>query len=233
MTVVIGATCSDGLVLVTDAKLTNIFGGKPRYGRKLFGDLAHLLIGYTGSEEVFDIFRKYVVGDVVINRDTNNRYTPDNSIEKMALLVKKINLRMGNIRIGDDFEILVAQHRKENSKLYYISKHGKSKEIKFKTIGSGAKTAVDFCRPIFLKKASIKEFTKSAYCSIIHLDRIQSSGVGVITDGIPMMRYLRYTRVWDKPPPATHIEEFKRIAQEEIDMDNNNLKSLIKRVHVS
>jgi hypothetical protein len=65
----------------------------------------------------------------------------------------------------------------------------------------------------------------------MYLDRIPSRTVGVIPNGIPMMRYLRYTRVWDTPPPRTHIEEFQRIAQEELDRDDNNLNSLIKRVH--
>jgi hypothetical protein len=77
----------------------------------------------------------------------------------------------------------------------------------------------------------MKEFTKAAFCSIMYLDRLPNSTVGVLPDGIPMMRYLRKTRVWDKPPPRTHIEEFQRITQEELAVDSNNLKSLIKRVH--
>lgn len=186
---------------------------------------------YTGSEEVFDFFRKYIIGDIVINTNTIESYTPENLIVKISRLVEIINRRVGNIATGEYFEILAAEHRGEDSKLYYVNKRGKFRELEYKAIGSGASTANDFCRGISRKNVSIKEFTKTAFCSIIHLDRFPNSTVGVIPDGIPMMRYLRYTRVWDKPPPRTHVEEFQRIAQEKLDMDNNNLKSLIKRVH--
>lgn len=234
LTVVIGARCSDGIALITDAKLTKIVGAstlKRKYGRKLFGDLAHLLFGYAGSEEVFDFFRKYIIGDIELNRDTSECYTIDNIITKIARVVEVINRRLGNSLIGDQFAIVIAQHRGENSKLYYINKRGKIKDLEYKIIGSGATTANDFCRKPYREKTSMKQFTKTAFCSIMYLDRLPNSTVGVIPDGIPMMRYLRFNRVWDKPPPRTHIDEFQRFFQQEFDVDNTNLKLIIKRVH--
>jgi len=234
LTTAIGAKCSDGIALITDAKLTKILGisiRKPRYGRKLFGDIAHLPMVYTGSEEVFDFFRKYIIGDIVINRNTSESYTPENLIVKISRLVEVINRRVGNITTGEYFEILAAEHRGDNSKLYYVNKRGKFKEVKYEAIGSGTSIANDFCGAISRKNVSMKEFTKAAFCSIMYLDRLPNSTVGVRPDGIPMMRYLHTTRVLDKPPPRTHIEEFQRIAQEELDVDTNKLKSLIKRVH--
>ena len=56
LTVIIGAKCSDGIVLVADRKLTNIFDESVRYDNKLFGDLSHITMGYTGAEKIFDIF---------------------------------------------------------------------------------------------------------------------------------------------------------------------------------
>jgi 20S proteasome alpha/beta subunit len=69
LTIIVGAKCSDGSALIADRKLTNIFDESVRYDNKLFGDLSHITMGYTGAEKIFDIFRKYVVGEVIINRD--------------------------------------------------------------------------------------------------------------------------------------------------------------------
>jgi 20S proteasome alpha/beta subunit len=231
LTVVVGAICSDGIALITDTKLTNIFGGKPRYGRKLFGDLKHMLMGYTGSEEVFDIFRKYVVGDVIINRGTSNCYTPDNSIEKIATIVGKINRRIGNTRKSDDFELLIAQHCKNNSRLYFINKHGKIQESNYKAIGSGSRTADMFCKPSIHNDLRMKEFTEAAYLSIIYMDRFPFYSVGVRPNGIPMMRYMDYTKAWDKKPPQKHIEEFSMNTLEELKKSQNDLNSIIKHAH--
>jgi len=40
MTVIIGGKCSDGVALIADKKLTNIFGGTPEFRHKIYGDLA-------------------------------------------------------------------------------------------------------------------------------------------------------------------------------------------------
>jgi len=58
LTVVIGAKCSDGIAMIADKKLTDLSGGDPQFRNKIRGDLGHILMGYTGSEGMFDIFRK-------------------------------------------------------------------------------------------------------------------------------------------------------------------------------
>lgn len=73
LTVVIGAVCQEGIVLIADKKITNTIGGKDENpGIKIYGDLGHILMGYTGAVKMFDIFRKYVVGDVITTRDYSN-----------------------------------------------------------------------------------------------------------------------------------------------------------------
>jgi hypothetical protein len=62
LTVVIGAVCSDGIAMIADKKLTDLLGGDPQFRDKILGDLGHILMGYTGLECMFDIFRKSVVG---------------------------------------------------------------------------------------------------------------------------------------------------------------------------
>lgn len=85
LTVVIGAKCSDGIVLIADTKFTDMTGGNTDHGRKIFGDIEHFLVTYSGTEYAFDIFRKYIVGDVRLPEDEQNRY------EKSILYHKTIH----------------------------------------------------------------------------------------------------------------------------------------------
>ena len=68
MTVIIDADCLDGIVLIADRKVTDALG----FREKIFGDLGHILTGYAGNVGIFNIFRKYMVGDMVINKDSND-----------------------------------------------------------------------------------------------------------------------------------------------------------------
>jgi 20S proteasome alpha/beta subunit len=90
LTVVIGAKCSDGIVLIADRKLTKR-NGEFCFRDKIIGDIEHCLIGYTGDVDLFDIFRKYTVGDVVIERDTQRRYQLDNILSKISRSIKRFN----------------------------------------------------------------------------------------------------------------------------------------------
>jgi len=49
MTVIVGASCSDGIVIVGDRKFT-YRNKSTKYGTKLFGDLRHVIIGFAGGE---------------------------------------------------------------------------------------------------------------------------------------------------------------------------------------
>ena len=69
------------IVLIADRKLTRK-NGEITYREKIFGDLQHVLIGYTGDVQMFDIFRRYTVGDLMIERDAVKRYTLDNLLSK-------------------------------------------------------------------------------------------------------------------------------------------------------
>jgi histone deacetylase complex regulatory component SIN3 len=49
-------------------------------------------MGYTGAVKMFDIFRKHVVGDVIITRADEERYNYDSVLDTMSTLVKELNL---------------------------------------------------------------------------------------------------------------------------------------------
>src|SRR2546428_1790728 len=80
MTLVTGALCSDGIVIVADRKITRI--PKDDFQMKIFGDFKGFLIGYTGGTWIFDVFRKFSIGDSIVEKKM--RYTKKNLICKLA-----------------------------------------------------------------------------------------------------------------------------------------------------
>jgi 20S proteasome alpha/beta subunit len=72
VTVIVGAKCSDGVVLVADKKLTDIFDRiPPEFTNKLSGDVRHFVMGYTGLRQIFDIFRKAIVGGWLLSLNSD------------------------------------------------------------------------------------------------------------------------------------------------------------------
>jgi hypothetical protein len=68
-----------GIVLIDDRKITDMSGKVLRFTDKIFDDTEHILIGYRGGVETFDIFRIYIVGGITLLKSHNgNRYTFDN-----------------------------------------------------------------------------------------------------------------------------------------------------------
>ena len=108
LTVVIAASCSDGIALIADKKVSSLSGHIIRFEEKIRGDLAHILIGYAGRVNMFDIFRKHIVGDVVIRRSENS-YTSENIIIESAKSVKRFNALIPDE--DSRFEVLLAKHQ--------------------------------------------------------------------------------------------------------------------------
>jgi hypothetical protein len=70
---------------------------------------------------MFDIFRRYTVGDVMIKRDEPKRYTLDNLLSKVSNSVKTFN-ELVDCR---PFKVLMVNHRHRPLELYYIDEFGR------------------------------------------------------------------------------------------------------------
>jgi len=111
LTVVIGGKCSDGIVLIADRKLI-MRNREIKYEKKIFGDLKGVIIGYTGDAKMFDVFRRYTVGDVMIERDEEKRYTLDNLLSKVSNSIKTFN-ELVDCR---PFKVLLVNHPEKPSR---------------------------------------------------------------------------------------------------------------------
>lgn len=210
LTVVIGAVCSDGIAMIADKKLTDLSGGDPKFRDKIRGDLGHILMGYTGLECMFDIFRKSVVGDVHLMFPTNP-YTFDNIMDMSRSPLELLN-RISSTPIFS-LELLIAKHQKKASELYHFGLNGNYKAVDYIAIGSGKDTADMFCKSLPFKKMTMKDFVDEAYFAISYMEQYcPGLGVGIGPDGVPSIKYLDYEQEWDKEPEIVDVTGFETYA---------------------
>ena len=215
LTVVIGAKCSDGVVLIADKKLTDIFGGKPpEYKHKLSGDLGHFLIGYTGLEDVFHIFRKSIIGDWLLTLNTEP-YTFNNFITRCCPTIRTLN----GIARRPALRVLVAKHQWNDTQLYYIDDKGIDNKIDdYIAIGSSKGEADNLCKSLSVHDMTMKDFAKHAYFAIMFMNQYHPGlGVGVEPDGAPGIKYLHYEAEWDKEATPEDIKEYKQYTNQRLE----------------
>lgn len=227
LTVVIGAKCRDGIVLIADKKLTNVIGGKDDEGIKIIGDLRHILIGYSGAKNMFDIFRKYVVGDIIITRDDHERYRYDNIMHTSASLITYFNTSLG--KQNSAFELLVVKHMPNNSELYHIDVGGKVNFVNYKSIGIGKHIADKFCASIPHQQIATRDFIKHAYTAISYMEQCcPGIGVGFGTDGAPTIKYMYREKVDDEDAPPEDIQRCKPFASNKLTTLKQNFDEVIR-----
>lgn len=210
LTVVIGAKCSDGIALIADKKLTDLSGGDPQFRDKIRGDLGHILMGYTGLEGMFDIFRKSVVGDVQLMFPADH-YTFNNIMSRCSPPIKLLNAISSRPEFS--LELLIAKHQTTSSELYHFNIHGDYNPVNYMAIGSGKDTADMFCKSLPFKEMTMKSFIERAYLAIMFMEQYcPGLGVGVGANGVPNIKYLSYEQVWDKEPETEDITNYKTYA---------------------
>ena len=214
--------------MVADKKVTDYLGNTRYYTNKIFADLEHILIGYGGGVDTFDIFRKYIVGDIWIWRDNkDNQYTFENFIEKIKDSVLRFNKFV--CKTNGYFEILVGKHMGTLSELYYIDKDGKAQNISdYISFGSGKKTVDIVLKNVNPKTTTMKEFARHAYFAIMYLNTQPDSRVGVESNGFPTIIYLDYNKEWDKEASEKDIEEFRISTEKKLVEHDIQLENLIK-----
>lgn len=212
-----GAKCLDGVVLVSDRKLTDIFGRiPPEFTDKLSGDLRHFLMGYTGLRAIFDIFRKAIVGDWLLTLKTDP-YTFDNYITKCCPMIRALNaIARGPVYT---LQVLIGKHQSRNTQLYHIDDKGRENEIKdYIAIGSGKGEADTICKNLEHNSITMKEFAKHAYFAIMYMDQYRPGlGVGVEQDGVPRVTYLYYDKERDEDATPRDIEEYREYTKQRLE----------------
>jgi 20S proteasome alpha/beta subunit len=225
LTAIIGAKCSDGIVLVADAKISRMNDEKLEsiIKKKIAGDRAHFLMSYTGPKLTFDIFRKFIVGDLLIDLATNTMRF-DNHIERVSNCINEINKVAAS---GNKIEILAVSHVRHNSVLYHVYEDGCRCRIEdYVSIGSGQEIADDFCKSLSHSEISMKTFATEAFLAIKFMEQNRPD---LRVGGPPTVQYMDYNKEWDDEASSEDINEFEQYAKKHLKKLDRRMKSIAAR----
>ena len=212
MTLILGARCTDGAVISGDRKIVDLATRHPiGYDTKLFGALRNVIFGYAGSEDMFHVFLRYVVGDLVILRDDPDRYTNNNLFQKLSNTMRKLRC----IRNRQNFvlEVMVARQfpKDGQSDLYYINSTGNYDRItEWRVIGQGQLVAKPLVQNSWKTDMKMKEFAELSYYIIKYIQEKKlddSVGTG---DDEQSIKYLEDAGDLDTEPLKKQLKEFKK-----------------------
>jgi 20S proteasome alpha/beta subunit len=233
LTAVIGAECNDGIVLVADTKLVRGVDKQPeiKLDEKIRADLEHFIVGYAGTEKTFEIFRKYMVGELMLEYSTQKLLHPNNVL-RAAHCISKLN----EVAKTEQIKILAVNHQPENSHLYYIDERGNIFRIPYQAIGSGQEVADHFCKSSLRKQISMKEFATQAYLAIKFMEQGRPD---LFVGGTPTVKYMKDNEKWDIFAPYKDMKEFEHYAKKYLKNSDRRMKSiaaaskreLMKRTH--
>jgi 20S proteasome alpha/beta subunit len=211
LTLILGARCIDGVVLVGDSKITDVMGTLLRYESKYVGVLRNVIFGYAGGVHMFNVFERYVVGDVVMLRDSEERYTTEN-------LLKKISDSMHNLleaRSNQYFDLRIMVGRQYpndgNSDLHIVDSQKRVEPVSsWKAIGKGESIARSIVETRWDENMTMREFAKTSCAVVKH---IETKNLENSVGGTPWVRYQEDGADIDVEPGD---EEYKKLRESEI-----------------
>jgi len=207
LTLILGARCTDGVVIVGDTKITSTIGTVLRYEPKLAGVLRNVIFGYAGSVIMYKVFERYIIGDLMILRDSSDKYTADNLVNKIAEAMCVIKEARSNQYF--DLRVMIGRQfpRDGKSDLHVVNSQGRINHISnWKAIGKGESSANPIVERRWTEDTSMKEFALLSYCIIrcAEQERPEES-VG----GEPKIRYQKDGADLDTEPSEDEIKEFQ------------------------
>ena len=219
LTAVIGAECKDGIVLVADTKLVRGVDKEPeiKLDEKIRADLEHFIVGYAGTEKTFEIFRKYIVGELMLEYSTQKLIHPNNVL-RAAHCVSKLN----DVAKTEQIKILAVNHQPENSHLYYINERGIIFRMPYQAIGSGQEVADHFCKSLPHTRTSMKGFATQAYLSIKFMEQGRPD---LFVGGTPTVKYMKKDQEWDIFATDDN-KEFEQYAKKYLKNSERRMKSI-------
>ena len=179
MTCIIGGKCEDGVVLISDSKIT-YDEHPPDFSQKLHREFCPIVTGGAGATDLYDIFRKNVVSVMqsgavipttfpyqsvqsspamvqtsgVINLYSTGApgvYSYNTIQDQFSTLVKRINSCKQTTERNGQLEVLTATQLTDvhESILMYTTKLGNNDVIRYHTIGDGNCYSYVFLKPFY------------------------------------------------------------------------------------
>jgi 20S proteasome alpha/beta subunit len=231
MTFILGAKCSDGVVMVADRKVTIDCGVDFDYTDKLHGVLKHIIFGVSGSPDSFELLKGQAMDYVRTYPPGKKVMTVDNIINKLSKFTYDINKKYKFSNLFA-FDVLVGiQYNNQNSSLTYISQYGTYRPIDdFRIIGTGGRYAKIFMKKIWNKEMRMEEVAELGYFIIKYIENFGLDNTVGVNDSHPEIWYIpnKYTNEERNDIHATEeqLEIFHKRTERRLFNHESHLKEL-------
>lgn len=195
MTLILGARCIDGVVLVADKKITrtNELGSISfEYKRKLHGELRHVIFGISGSTDTFEFFV-----DEIKERVNQGDVKLENVTNVISDKVLEINDKR-HFQKDLFFNLLVAVQYPQRPTIltYVIGDGGKRVVNTYESIGIGSVFAEPFLKNIWNSNLKMTKVAELGWFLIKYIEDYQlHSSVGIGSN---------YPQIWFIPDNETN-----------------------------
>lgn len=137
MTYILGSRCNDGVVLIADRAFTVDYGTQTIYEDKLFQELPHTVIGFSGDKGMFELFRTHLAQYASNYFRDHDQLSEQTFILQTSEIIAKINARFPR---SESFDAILALGLEDGpAQLKYFYPDGRLESIlRYKAIGGGA-----------------------------------------------------------------------------------------------
>jgi 20S proteasome alpha/beta subunit len=184
MTFILGSRCIDGVVMIADRRFTENYGSSYLYDDKLIHHVEGIIIGFSGSRGIFELFTSEITQHVI----ESGGITLYPFISKTSELIENLNNRF---RRDESFDALIGIGN-EPSRLRYFYPDGTMETITtYKTIGSGTPYGSVFLKKLWHPQMSMESVAELGYFIIKYIETFELDlTVGVGDNGRPQIFFL-------------------------------------------
>jgi 20S proteasome alpha/beta subunit len=218
MTLILGAKCIDGVVLMADKKVILNDGIDIDYRDKLFAILDYVVFGSSGSTDNFELFRGYAM-----EYFREHQVSFDDIVKELSGLAFRVNQKY-DFSKDFYFDILVAlQYADRPSTLTFISGYGNPRTIeKYHMLGSGASYGKVFLEKLWSEDLTMEQFAKLGYFIIKYVEDFRlNQAVGIGYD---------HPQIWFIPDGySERSRDYQLTGATQFDMFRNNAVKMLKK----
>lgn len=176
MTLIMGARCIDGVVLVADRKINSREESEPVYGDKITGEIREILTGFSGDRGTFELFtnrlRSYAreMDEQIKKRRTD--------IDEIIWHIHEIKMDFRNKPGRYKFELMVGISSKyftnrKSTLNYFYDDGGFIPVDKCKAIGEGKIHALYYLQRYYYENMTMRRFAQLGDFIIRYIDNEQ------------------------------------------------------------
>lgn len=198
MTYILGSMCSDGVVLVSDRKVTLEQGATSEYEDKLFLNDPWTVVGSSGVSGLFEKFRENLAMYIA---SPGRESTVPALTAQIEVLTRELNEKYKDVLRGQNFDVLLGIKTTANSELRYVYPFGFAEGVrKCKAIGHGEPYGSFFLKHWWKPSMTMLDVAELGYFIIEYIQEFGLDNTVGIGDDFPQIWLIPHKQA---PPKAT------------------------------